>query len=189
MKSFHGIDANDDSYWLIQLASTQWIGSWPWLYVNSLYYFCVKYKIYSNKVVKHLTHLTQHVPQNKPIFSLCYPLASYKLKDLAQHCNICDQLVCWSFQLAVNPVGCWRAGTCTKRNMLTEVDHIGHKFVKYCRVKLAGSVMKHWLYFVARVGWSELDVWPFYLNKFYTLHKITISCQHMTMVNGLFIAY
>ena len=38
--------------------------------------------------------------------------------------------------------------TYTKRNMLTEVDHIGHKFVKYYCLKLAGSVMKYWLYFV-----------------------------------------
>ena len=41
----------------------------------------------------------------------------------------------------------------------TEVDHIGHNFVpKYCRLKLAGSIMKYWLYFIARVGSNELDV-------------------------------
>ena len=61
-------------------------------------------------------------------------------------------LILCCFYLSVNPVGRWKAGAYTKRNMLTEVDHIGHKFVKYCRMKLAGSVMKHRLYFVARVG-------------------------------------
>ena len=40
----------------------------------------------------------------------------------------------------------------TKRNMLREVDHIGQKFVKYCRRKLAGSIMKYWLCFMAHVG-------------------------------------
>ena len=34
-----------------------------------------------------------------------------------------------------------------KKNMLTEVDHTGHKFVKYCRLKLARSVMKYCLLF------------------------------------------
>ena len=54
--------------------------------------------------------------------------------------------------LSGNPVGHWRAGAYTKKNMLTEVDHIDHKFTKYCHLKLAGSVMKYWLYFVACVG-------------------------------------
>ena len=41
----------------------------------------VEVDIYSNKAVKHLTRLTQHVPQNKAYVSLCYLLASYKWKD------------------------------------------------------------------------------------------------------------
>ena len=148
---------------------------------------CGKYKIYSNKAVKHLTRLTQHVPRNKTNISLCYLLASYKWKDFGATLHICDQLVCWSFRLLVNPVGRRRAGAYTKRNMLTDVDHIGHKLAKYCHLKLAGSVMKYWFYFMASVGWSELDVWP--QSKFYTLHKINISCQHTTMVNCLLIVY
>ena len=65
--------------------------------------------------------------------------------------NLCVDRVCY-FHLLVNLVGRWRAGVYTKGNMLTEVDHIGHKLAKYCRLKLAGSVMIYWLYFMARVG-------------------------------------
>ena len=134
-------------------------------YVDSLILICGKHKIYSNKAVKYLTRLTQHVPRNKANISLCYLLASYKWKDFGttlQHMwSTCVLIVC-SFHLSVNPVGCWRAGAYTKRNMLTEVDHIGHKLAKYCLLKLAGSVMKYWLYFMACVGWSELDVWLLY---------------------------
>ena len=128
---------------------------------RQLILICGKYKIYSNKAVKHLTRLTQHVPRSKANISLYY------WKILVQHCNICDQLVCWScvvftYLLIRLGAGGLRTGAYTKRNMLTEVDHIGHKFVKYCRLKLAGRVMKYWLYFMAHVGWSELDVWPIY---------------------------
>ena len=52
-------------------------------------------------------------------------------------------------------------GICNLHNKFkeTEVDHIGHNFVpKYCRLKLASSIMKYWLYFIAHVGSSELDV-------------------------------
>ena len=52
-------------------------------------------------------------------------------------------------------------GTCNLHNEFeeTEVDHIGHNFApKYCHLKLAGSTMKSWLYFIARVGSNELDV-------------------------------
>ena len=90
-----------------------------------------KYTIYSNKAVKHLTHLTQHVPQNKANISLCYPLASYKWKDFGatlQHMWLTCVLIVCCFHLLVNPAGHWRAGAYTKRNMLTEIDHIGHKF-------------------------------------------------------------
>ena len=124
---------------------------------KELILICVKYKIYSNKAVRHLTHLTQHVPQNKADVSLHYLLTLYKWKyfgaTLQNMWSTCVLIVC-GFYLSVNPVGCWRAVAYTKRNMLTEVDHTGHKFAKYCRLKLAGSIMKYLLYFVARVGWS-----------------------------------
>ena len=59
------------------------------------------------------------------------------------------------FHLLVNPVaGCWKAGAYTKRNMLTEVDNKGHKFAKYCRLKLAGSIMKINISFIS---WHMLD--------------------------------
>ena len=60
--------------------------------------------------------------------------------------------LCVDHVLSVNLVGGWKGGTYTKRNILTEVDHIGHKFATYCCLKLAGSVMKYWLYFAACVG-------------------------------------
>ena len=46
-----------------------------------------------------------------------------------------------------------------------------HKLITYVAMwrqtfsicmKLAGSIMKFWLYFVLRVGIGELDVWPLY---------------------------
>ena len=106
-----------------------------------------------------LTRLTQYVPWNKANMSLCYLLASYKWEDFGatlQHM--------WSICVLIISFIGWarRAGVYTKRNMLTEVNHIGHKFAKYCCLKLAGSIMKYWLCFVAHVGWSELDVWLLY---------------------------
>ena len=119
-----------------------------------------KCKIYSNKVVKHLTHLTQHVPRNQTNISLCYLLGSYKRKYFGttlQHTYMINlRVYCFTYWLIW--LGTGGLGAYIKRNILTEVDHIGHKFTKYCCLKLAGSIMKYWLYFVARVGWSELDV-------------------------------
>ena len=52
-----------------------------------------------------------------------------------------------SLYISVNPVGRWRAGSYTKRNMLIEVDHIGHNI---CEVLLSEAsrkrIMKYWLY-------------------------------------------
>ena len=49
----------------------------------------------------------------------------------------------WLMQLGTG--GYTQKGTCNLRDELeeTEVDHIGHNFVpKFCRLKLAGSIMK-----------------------------------------------
>ena len=48
---------------------------------QQLILICGKYKVYSNKAVKHQTCLTQHLPQNKVNILLCYLLTSYKWKD------------------------------------------------------------------------------------------------------------
>ena len=59
--------------------------------------------------------------------------------------NLCvDRFTYWLIRLGTGGLGHTRAYT--KRSMLTEVDHIGHKFAKYCHLKLAGSVMKYWLF-------------------------------------------
>ena len=68
-------------------------------------------------------------------------------------------VICVSFIefISVNAVERWRAykkATCNLHDEFkeTEVDHVGHNFAsKYCRLKLAGSVMKYWFYFMAHV--------------------------------------
>ena len=124
--------------------------------------FCVKYKIYSNKAVKHLTCFIQHVPQNKANISLCFLLASDD--NTSQICGLCDQslsicsFLCmphWALQGPTGLTNKWNDW----HKLITHVAMLCQN-LSIC-MKLVGSI-KYWLYFVAHVGSSELDAWPLY---------------------------
>ena len=75
---------------------------------------------------------------------------------MVQRCNLCDQPVCCFHLMNLSRLtrlgagGHTQKGTCNLHDEYeeTEVDCL----------KLAGSIMKYWFYFMECVGSSELDV-------------------------------